>query len=408
MSDVFEQVMAQCARGSFTGLLRVLTREGNGEVRFVSGMQDGMRFDALTGDEALARLQTASDPEFEVIAALPPIDANSTSPVPTEGGLERLHAATLMRYCESNSLTCALELETGGQMLTARYRLGELLSVEPDSDLTSRIAEAKQGLYRFKLPRFELPASARAVSKGGAPASAGTAAVTPVAARPAAPNVAAAFKPAAAPAVQPVRIAPAPHTRPTPAATPAAVRAVPSAPTPARAPAPAVSAAASASAARAAPSPAAAAQRPAAASPARPAVSAEPLRPAPIAAVKAAPAEPARPAAFAAPAARAPEPAPAPASPGPAAVRAAATSPAAETAPAPKAAAALGARPATARSQAITGEGRASQARSAAVRQVVPPVQERPQQRYGLVVVMALVALALVVWVVLGAPLPIR
>ncbi|HKO90957.1 MAG TPA: hypothetical protein VJU61_07390, partial [Polyangiaceae bacterium] len=102
MSEVFEQVMAQCARGSFTGLLRVQTREGNGEVRFLSGIQDGVRFDALAGDAALARLQAASEPEFEAIAALPPIDASSQSPVPMEGGLDRLHAAQLMRYCESN------------------------------------------------------------------------------------------------------------------------------------------------------------------------------------------------------------------------------------------------------------------------------------------------------------------
>src|SRR5262245_42510405 len=101
MSEVFEQVMAQCARGSFTGLLRVMTREGNGEVRFLSGIQDGARFDALTGDAALERLQTATDPEFEVIASLPPLDASSQTPVPVEGGLDKIHAATLMRYCEA-------------------------------------------------------------------------------------------------------------------------------------------------------------------------------------------------------------------------------------------------------------------------------------------------------------------
>ena len=132
MSEVFEQVMAQCARGSFTGLLRVTTREGNGEVRFLSGIQDGVRFDALSGDAALERLQAANDPEFEVIASLPPIDSGSQSPVPIEGGLDKLHAATLMRYCEANSLTCALEIEAGGKTLTARYRLGELLSTTGD------------------------------------------------------------------------------------------------------------------------------------------------------------------------------------------------------------------------------------------------------------------------------------
>src|SRR5688572_17890264 len=116
MSDVFEQVMALCARGSFTGWLRIQTREGNGEVRFVSGIQDGVRFDTLTGDAALARLETVSEPEFEAVAALPPIDKNSETAVPIEGTLDRIHAATLMRYCESNSLTCALELEADGKL----------------------------------------------------------------------------------------------------------------------------------------------------------------------------------------------------------------------------------------------------------------------------------------------------
>ena len=153
----FQQVMAQCSRGCFTGLLRVRTREGNGEIRFLSGIQDGIRFDSIEGDAALERLLTASEPEFEAISSLPPIDAGSSEPVPPEGSLQRYHAAQLMRYCEANSLTCALELEVDGRVLTARYRLGELLSVEPDSEHTARLAEAKEGLYRFRLPRFELP-----------------------------------------------------------------------------------------------------------------------------------------------------------------------------------------------------------------------------------------------------------
>jgi hypothetical protein len=156
MSADFEQVMAQCSRGCFTGLLRVHTREGNGEVRFLSGIQDGIRFDTMEGDAALERLLAASEPEFEAISSLPPLEFGSNEPVPPEGSLSRFHAAQLMRYCESNSLTCALELEVDGRVLTARYRLGELLSVEPDSEHTARLAEAKVGLYRFRLPRFEL------------------------------------------------------------------------------------------------------------------------------------------------------------------------------------------------------------------------------------------------------------
>lgn len=190
MGAEFEQVMAQCSRGCFTGLLRVRTREGNGEIRFLSGIQDGIRFDSVEGDAALERLLAASEPEFEAISSLPAI-AGSSEPLPTEGALERYHAAQLMRYCESNSLTCALELEVEGRVLTARYRLGELLSVEPDSEHTARLAEAKVGLYRFRLPRFELPANVQQRrSASVAPKPAAAAAPAP-AAKPAAAKSAA-------------------------------------------------------------------------------------------------------------------------------------------------------------------------------------------------------------------------
>lgn len=201
MSADLQQVMAQCSRGCFTGLLRVRTREGSGEVRFLSGIQDGIRFDSVEGDAALERLLAASNPEFEAISSLPPIDFGSSDPVPPEGSLARFHAAQLMRYCESNSLTCALELEVEGKVLTARYRLGELLSVEPDSEHTARLAEAKEGLYRFRLPRFELPANVQQRRSAPAPAPGVTKSAPAPAARPAPAPVAS--KPAAAPATPP-------------------------------------------------------------------------------------------------------------------------------------------------------------------------------------------------------------
>ncbi len=238
MSAVFDQVMAQCSRGCFTGLLRVRTREGNGEIRFLSGIQDGIRFDSMEGDAALERLQSASEPEFEAISSLPPIHLDSTEPVPPEGGLDRFHAAQLMRYCESNSLTCALELETGGKVLTARYRLGELLSVEPDSEHTAKLAEAKQGTYRFRLPRFELPASVQQTRPAPvvapkvaaipviavAPRAPSTAAVSTVAAKPAAASPSSSSRPVAPGAPVSPRVAP--RVASLPVATPA-LRAVP-------------------------------------------------------------------------------------------------------------------------------------------------------------------------------------
>jgi hypothetical protein len=216
-SAVFEQVMAQCTRGCFTGLLRIRTPEGNGEVRFLSGIQDGVRFESAEGDEALTRLLAASEPEFEVISSLPPMDLESTEPVAPEGRLERFHAAQLMRYCETNSLTCALELDVNGVILTARYRLGELLSVEPDSDQTARLAEAKQGSYKLRLPRFELPAHVLQ-RRASVPAPAEPAA--PV--KAAVPAATAPLMPAAKPAPVPAAVAqPKPAAVATSAAAPA-------------------------------------------------------------------------------------------------------------------------------------------------------------------------------------------
>lgn len=228
MSAVFEQVMAQCTRGCFTGLLRIRAREGSGEIRYLSGIQDGVRFDSVEGDAALERLQSATDPEFEAISSLPPIDVNSTEPVPPEGGLHTFHAAQLMRYCESNSLTCALELEVSGKILTARYRLGELLSVEPDSEHTSRLAEAKQGLYRFRLPRFELPAgvarqpSTPAVAPKVAAPKPATPKAPAAASSPSSGRLAAISQKAPPAAAAPVKIAPTAIL--TPKAAPAAAR----------------------------------------------------------------------------------------------------------------------------------------------------------------------------------------
>lgn len=240
MSAVFDQVMATCARGCFTGLLRVRAREGSGELRFLSGIQDGVRFGSMEGDAALERLQSASELEFEAISSLPPIDAGSEDAVPIEGRLEELHAAQLMRYCESNSLTCALELEVDGRVLTARYRLGELLSVEPDSEHTSRLAEAKQGRYRFRLPRFELPEHVRARGPASVKAAPAPAAPVSAAARAAAaPASRAAATPPSAARPAPVAAqprGPAPRAVPQPGtplkASPAIVVGAPSAATP--------------------------------------------------------------------------------------------------------------------------------------------------------------------------------
>jgi hypothetical protein len=401
-SGVFEQVMAQCARGCFTGLLRVRAREGSGEVRFLSGMQDGVRFAAEEGDAALARLQAASDVEFEAISSLPPMEQDGTEPVPPEGVLQTFHAAQLMRYCESNSLTCALELDVDGKILTARYRLGELLSVEPDSEQTSKLAEAKHGKYRFRLPRFELPASVP--QRRAAPKEAAKPAAAPVpvaAAVSPAPVAAARVAVAAAPSTS-RGVAPAPFSasltaKPAaaapiaakPAATPAKVAPAPAAPLPA------------------APSPVARASATKTPASSRDAISPTPIVPAVAARAAAEPGgaapssrsagSPAR----TAPAEVVPKDLPRPAAaPVPAA-------PAAAPAFAARPAAVVATPPAVAKPASAPGVAAAARVRQdAADAALQPPPGKRSRPRYWVAVAMALAAAALAGWVALGSPMP--
>ena len=54
--SLVEQVVSHCKKMRFTGVLRIYAREGDGELIFLSGIRDQVRFGVSTGDEALERL----------------------------------------------------------------------------------------------------------------------------------------------------------------------------------------------------------------------------------------------------------------------------------------------------------------------------------------------------------------
>ncbi|HYO98124.1 MAG TPA: hypothetical protein VER33_26650, partial [Polyangiaceae bacterium] len=161
------RVLEHCAEGRFTGVLRVRAHEGQGELRFLSGIQDDVRFGTSSGDEALERLMRATNPEFEAVPRLPSLSGSfkKGSPLPPEGPLGEIRPVDLLRYCELNALTCSLELVCGGTIARAQYVMGELESVESDAggaEVIARLLDATEGSYRFILPAFELPAGVRA------------------------------------------------------------------------------------------------------------------------------------------------------------------------------------------------------------------------------------------------------
>jgi hypothetical protein len=161
-ASLVEQVIARCSERRFTGLLRVHALEGQGELSFLSGIRDTIVFDAMDGEEAMERLIRATTQEFEAIPRLPPFNERSSQPLPQSGPLgPMLRPVNLLRYCESQSLTCTLDLNVEGRAVRINYEVGDLVSVEPESAEVSALLEANVGNYRINLPSFELPEAAR-------------------------------------------------------------------------------------------------------------------------------------------------------------------------------------------------------------------------------------------------------
>jgi hypothetical protein len=156
-----DQIVEHCQKARFTGLLRMRTRQGEGELWFLSGAKDDARFGVSHGDEAVERMARASDPTFELVPRLPPPSAGSKKSYPLEGALGELRPVDLFRLCEMNAITCSLELRRGSTSAVAHYQVGELLSVESESADERAIGamlEWSEGSYRFELPPLELPA----------------------------------------------------------------------------------------------------------------------------------------------------------------------------------------------------------------------------------------------------------
>jgi len=160
-TTLVERVISHCRNERFTGVLRIRAREGEGEIWFLSGITDEVRFGVSTGDEALERLNRANDPKFELVPRLPSPAGGFKRGHPLQGTLDEVTGVDLFRFCETYALTCRLDLETGGNKVEANYELGELVSVDTDAENDEAVAqmlESKNGTYQVWLPPVELPA----------------------------------------------------------------------------------------------------------------------------------------------------------------------------------------------------------------------------------------------------------
>jgi len=148
----------------FTGVLRVRSREADGEVWFLAGIQEDARFGMSKGDEAYNRLLRATEPVFEAEQRLPSLTGGFKKSLPATGSFADVLPVDLMRYCETFALTCELNLVGKKASVRITYRTGELLSADAGSggdEALASLLESTEGSYQFEVPPFELPAGTR-------------------------------------------------------------------------------------------------------------------------------------------------------------------------------------------------------------------------------------------------------
>jgi hypothetical protein len=157
-----QQVLDRCRDALFTGILRVRTRQAAGELWFLSGILERVRFGVSTGNEALSRLLAATSPQIDVVACLPNPAGGFEKGHPMEGELGTTLPVDLLRFCETHALTCTVHLRAGDSSGEAIYRLGELISIRSDAGTDRAVAtmlEWNEGRFRLTLPSIDLPTS---------------------------------------------------------------------------------------------------------------------------------------------------------------------------------------------------------------------------------------------------------
>jgi len=114
------------------------------------GMDSGT---AVAADDpsALTRSVWACDHRKQVIVEGVAPDAKLD---PARAQLVADILSDLMRYCEERCLTCVLSVQCEGRAIDLHYELGDLIRIDPDSELTIGVLEATEGQYVIALPEF--------------------------------------------------------------------------------------------------------------------------------------------------------------------------------------------------------------------------------------------------------------
>jgi hypothetical protein len=154
-----QQAIERCAEALFTGKLRVHARQADGEVWFLSGIVERVRFGASTGDDASQRMLTSEVTRLDARPCLPNLDGGFDKGHATDGALGEIRPMDLLRFCETHALTCKVELASQGVRGGFEYRLGELVTVSCEAGgdgAVTKMLEWQSGTFRFNLPRVDL------------------------------------------------------------------------------------------------------------------------------------------------------------------------------------------------------------------------------------------------------------
>jgi hypothetical protein len=149
-----DDVITRCRTARFTGVLRVRSREANGEIWLLSGIVDGVSFGTDAGDVAMERIASATNVAFELVTRLPGVTGGFKTRLEVDGPLGEATPVVLMRHCEVHAITCELDLVFGDATVRASYEDGELRSIESSSpsESVATLLDSSEGRYRFVLP----------------------------------------------------------------------------------------------------------------------------------------------------------------------------------------------------------------------------------------------------------------
>jgi len=161
LSDTpLEKLLEPCRRTLFTGTIEIKTPTEKGLITVRAGAVDAVRFQDLTDDAALQRIQALEDGDYVIAQRVPDMSGALGSSAGLEGEVHDVPLAKVMNHCEQHALNCTLIIVNEFDRGEIRYRGGDLAEVllngKTDDDAIVTIVGWKDAKFRIVLPPLDL------------------------------------------------------------------------------------------------------------------------------------------------------------------------------------------------------------------------------------------------------------